>query len=102
MVEAFTDYPIACLGDAKHRPAPICKCVTLTWDRSKYCDVLVYFMDQDGDPMGYVTSFKRFYLYKNETRYEPGIKFSDEELSALPWGLANADLRGLRQQARHP
>lgn len=89
MIEAFTDYPITHLNDAAHQPAPIRKCVILTWDRSKYCDVLVYFMDEEGDLMGHVTSFKQFYLYKNNARYESGIKFSDEELSALPWGLAN-------------
>jgi hypothetical protein len=66
MFDAYTDYPIEGLDDTAGEKAPIRKCTILTWDRNKYCDVLVYFVDGDGDLRGYVTNFKQFYLYKNE------------------------------------
>ncbi len=85
MLEAFTDYPIPTYGDEDNKVAPIRKCLILTWDRNKYCDVLVYQVDEDGDLRGTVVSFKQFYLYKNEARYDNAQQFTDEELKALPW-----------------
>jgi hypothetical protein len=85
MLDAFTDYPITELGDIEFEKAPIRKCTILTWDRNKYCDVLVYFVDKDGDLRGHVTSFKQFYLYKNESRIDDGVQFTDDELKTLPW-----------------
>ena len=44
MLDAYTDYPFEELGDTANEKAPIRKCTILTWDRNKYCDVLVYFV----------------------------------------------------------
>ena len=85
MLDAFTDYPIECYGDVAGEKAPIRKCTILTYDRNKYCDVLVYQVDKDGDLRGTVVNFKLFYLYKNEASYDDGILFTYEELETLPW-----------------
>jgi hypothetical protein len=85
MLDAFTDYPIPSYGDVEGKEVPIRKCTILTWDRNKYCDVLVYEVDQDGDLRGTVVNFKCFYLYKNEARLDDGIQFTDEELKTLTW-----------------
>ncbi len=80
MLDAFTDYPIPSYGDVAGKQAPIRKATILTYDRNKYCDVLVYQVDEDGDLRGTVVNFKQFYLYKNEARLDDGIPFTDEEL----------------------
>ena len=85
MIDAFTDYPFPSCGDIAGQPAPIRKCTILTWDCNKYCDILVYFVDSDGDARGYVDSIKSRYIYKNEARNDDGVTFSDDELKALPW-----------------
>jgi hypothetical protein len=85
MLDAYTDYPIEAFGDEPNKIAPIRKCTILTWDRNKYCDVLVYMIDEDGDLRGHITDFKQFYLYKNEARIDDGIQFDDGELNTLPW-----------------
>ena len=85
MLDAYTDYPIDKLGDIEFEKAPIRKCAILTWDRNKYCDVLVYFVDEDGDLRGCITNFKQWYLYKNEARLDDGIQFTDDELKTLSW-----------------
>lgn len=85
MLDAYTDYPITALGDTEFEKAPIRKCTILTWDRNKYCDVLVYFVDEDGDLRGHITNFKQFYLYKNEARIDDGVQFTDDELNTLSW-----------------
>lgn len=85
MLDAFTDYPISTFGDIEGEKAPIRRATILTYDRNKYCDVLVYQVDEDGDLRGTVVNFKQFYLYKNESRLDGGIQFSDEELKTLCW-----------------
>ena len=85
MLDAFTDYPIPSYGDVEGKQAPIRKATILTYDRNKYCDVLVYQVDEDGDLRGTVVNFKQFYLYKNEARLDDGIQFTDEELETLPF-----------------
>jgi hypothetical protein len=85
MLDAYTDYPIEKLGIIELEKVPIRKCTILTWDRSKYCDVLVYFVDEDGDLRGHITNFKQWYLYKNEARLDDGVQFTDDELKTLPW-----------------
>jgi hypothetical protein len=85
MLDAFTDYPIPSYGDVEGEKAPIRKATILTYDRNKYCDVLVYQIDGDGDLRGTVVNFKCFYLYKNEARLDDGIQFTDEELKTLPF-----------------
>jgi len=89
MLDAFTDYPIPSYGDKDGEEAPIRRATILTYDRNKYCDVLVYQVDKDGDLRGTVVNFKQFYLYKNEARLDgwgpEGIQFTDEELETLPW-----------------
>jgi hypothetical protein len=85
MLDAFTDYPFEELNDTAGEKAPIRKCTILTWDRNKYCDVLVYFVDGDGDLRGHITNFKQWYLYKNEARLDDGVQFTDDELKTLSW-----------------
>ena len=84
MLDAFTDYPIPSYGDIEGEKAPIRRATILTYDRNKYCDVLVYQVDKDGELRGTVVNFKRCYLYKNEARLDKGIQFTDEELKTLP------------------
>lgn len=79
MLDAYTDYPI------EFEKAPVRKCNILTWDRRKYCDVLVYFVDEDGDLRGHHTNFKQWYLYKNKARLDDGVQFTDDELKTLSW-----------------
>ena len=90
MLDAFTDYPIECYGDVAGKPAPIRKATILTYDRNKYCDVLVYQVDKDGDLRGTVVNFKLFYLYKNEASYDGGILFTYAELETLPWTVVSS------------
>ena len=88
MLDAFTDYPIPSYGDIEGKKAPIRRATILTYDRNKYCDVLVYQVDGDGDLRGTVINFKQFYLYKSykeEPRHHEYIQFTDEELKTLPW-----------------
>ena len=85
MLDAFTDYPIPSYGDIDGQEAPIRRATILTCDRNKYCDVLVYQVDKDGDLRGTVVNFKCGYLYKNEARHHEYIQFTDEELKTLPW-----------------
>ena len=85
MLDAFTDYPIECYGDVAGEKAPIRRATILTYDRNKYCDVLVYQVDEDGDLRGTVVNFKCSYLYKNEARLDGDILFTYKELETLPW-----------------
>ena len=89
MFPAYTDYPIHNIyddiNDTDDFLAPIRKITILTYDRNKYCDVLVFFTDSDGDERATVTSIKAGYCYKNEARYDEGIPFSYDELITLPW-----------------
>ena len=89
MFPAYTDYPIHNIyddiNDTDDALAPIRKVTILTYDRSKYCDVLVFFTDSDGDERATVTSIKAGYCYKNEARYDDGIPFDYDELITLPW-----------------
>lgn len=89
MFDAYTDYPIHNIyddiNDTDDVLEPIRKCKILTYDRNKYCDVLVFFTDSDGDERAKVTSIKSGYLYKNKARLEDGITFTYDELLTLPW-----------------
>ena len=85
VLDAYTDYPFEKLNDTVGEEAPIRKCTILTWDRNKYCDVLVYFVDGDGDLRGHINNIKQFYLYKNEARIDDGEQFGDDELKTLSW-----------------
>ena len=85
MIDAYTDYPITEYGDIEGEIAPIRKVKILTYDHDKYCDVMVYQVDDDGDLRATITNFKAGYLYKNEARLKGGIIFTDKELETLPW-----------------
>ena len=85
MIDAYTDYPITEYGDIENQIAPIRKVKILTYDRNKYCGVMVYQVDDDGDLRATVTNFKAGYLYKNEARLDEGILFTYKELETLPW-----------------
>ncbi len=85
MFDAFTDYPVDVYDGNDDELAPIRKCKILTYDRDRYCDVLVFYTDSDGDERAIVTNFKAGYIYKNEARYDDGETFTDDELITLPW-----------------
>ena len=89
MFDAFTDYPIHNIyndiNDTDDTLAPVRKCKLLTYDRNKYCDVLVFYTDSDGDERAVVSNIKSGYCYKNEARYENGETFTYDELITLPW-----------------
>ena len=85
MFDAFTDYPIHNINDTDGTLAPIRKCKILTYDRNKYCDVLVFFTDTDGDERAIVASIKSGYCYKNEARFDDAVAFTYDELMTLPW-----------------
>lgn len=85
MIDAYTDYPITEYGDIENEIAPIRKVKILTYDRDKYCEVMVFQVDDDGNLRDIITSFKACYLYKNEARLEEGILFTDKEIETLPW-----------------
>lgn len=72
----FTDYPIAELGDALGKIAPVRPCKALAWDGDKYADVEVE---------GIKTNFKVGYLYPKAQRCGEGPSI-DPEL--LPIGLS--------------
>ena len=84
MFDAFTDYPIDNLF-TDDEVTPVRKCKLLTYDRNKYCDVLVFYTDSDGDERAVISNIKSGYCYKNEARYENGETFTYDELITLPW-----------------
>jgi len=89
MFDAFTDYPIHNIyndiNDTDDTLAPVRKCKLLTYDRNKYCDVLVFYTDSDGDERAVVSNIKAGYCYKNEARLDDGELFTYDELITLPW-----------------
>ena len=80
MFSAYTDYPIHNIyddiNDTDDALAPIRKVTILTYDRNKYCDVLVFFTDTDGDARAKVAQIKAGYCYKNEASFNDCIPFS--------------------------
>ena len=80
MIEAYTDYPIIAYGDVPGEKAPIRRATILTYDGNKYCDVLVYQVDENGNSQSVCDNFKRWYLYKNKSRFDGGVQFNDDEL----------------------
>jgi len=89
MLPAYTDYPIDSIfddiNDTNEFVAPVRKIIILTFDRNKYCDVLVFFTDSNGDERATIAHIKAGYCYKNEARNYAGITFDYDELTALPW-----------------
>ena len=59
MIECFTDYPIATLGDAPGKMAPVRKAIAMSYDGNKYCRVQI----EDE-----VLEIKAGYLYTNPVR----------------------------------
>jgi hypothetical protein len=84
MFDAYTDYPFELCGDKENKETPIRKVKILTYDRNKYCDILVYFTDCFGDYRGHLDNIKAGYLYKNEARFNEAQFFAIEELETLP------------------
>lgn len=62
-LECWTDYPIAELGDAPHKLAPIRRCRAISWDGDKYAVVEVE---------GVLTDLKVGYLYPRVQRCGEG------------------------------
>jgi hypothetical protein len=75
MIDAWTDYPIAALGDEPYKDAPIRKVRVLAYDRNKYCAVEVG---------GFRISIKAGYLYTRPARAIEAPRLPREALDALP------------------
>lgn len=78
-VQAWTDYPIAELGDSSGKIAPIRLCRVLAYDRNKYCVIRL------GELM--VPGIKRCYLYKRRGRVGRVPVVTDRQLKKLPAAL---------------
>lgn len=74
-MQAWTDYPISQLGDEPHAEAPVRECTILSYDRDKYCRVLI---------QGVTTSIKRGYLYGKKGRSGEVSHLSHYQLRRLP------------------
>jgi hypothetical protein len=74
-VRAWTDYPIAELGDAPGKLAPIRLVNVTAWDRDKYCSVEI---------AGAHELVKRCYLYKQRGRVGKARRISKRQLRKLP------------------
>lgn len=59
-MKAWTDYPIIELSDEAGKPAPVRECRILSWDRDKYCRVVV---------SDVTVLIKTGYLYRRKGRY---------------------------------
>ena len=70
MIKAYTDYPFPELGD-EGGLGPVRHCEILTWDRDKYCTILVFYVNEDGDVMGHIANIKQHYLFKTSTPSRP-------------------------------
>jgi hypothetical protein len=68
VLDAYTDYPFTEIGDTENQTAPIRRIKILSYDWKKYCTILVYFEDKDGDVRAVVSSCKSGYLYKRPVR----------------------------------
>lgn len=67
-MKAWTDYPITQLGDRPHAEAPVREVEIISYDRNKYCQVLVG---------GVIDSIKRGYIYRKPGRYRE-VRIVDE------------------------
>lgn len=87
-MKAWTDYPIAALGDAYGVEAPVRECIILDYDGNKYCRVRVGTC---------VAEFKRFYLYTKPGRIGEVPEVTHAEAMAA---RHKAQARRRRQAAR--
>jgi hypothetical protein len=86
MIDAYTDYPFDIFEDTDKNESTIRKCMILTYDRNKYCDVMIFFTDGDGDERATIREVKAGYCYLNPVRLGDGeITFNHEYLCTLPW-----------------
>lgn len=89
VLDAYTDYPFEKLGDPLRdttgKNTPIRKCMILSYDGNKYCDIIVYYLDEYGRLRSHIDNIKQFYLYKNEEYFDNGIQFTYAELETLPF-----------------
>jgi hypothetical protein len=74
-MRAWTDYPIAGLGDPPGVIAPIRLVNVLTWDRDRYCVI---------ECAGEHEVVKRCYLYKQRGRVGNARPVSTSQLRKLP------------------
>ena len=73
-MEAYTDYPFTFLGDIPHNEAPIRKCIVITYDGNKYCDILVE---------GHRTNIKAGYIYTKPGRCGEVPILNHRDLSSI-------------------
>lgn len=74
-MRAWTDYPIAELGDAPGKLAPIRLVEVTAWDRDKYCVIEV---------AGAIECVKRGYLYRQRGRIGKARRVTKSQLRKLP------------------
>ena len=76
ILKAWTDYPIAELGDEPGKEAPVRECTPLRYDNDKYCAVLVE---------GVLTNFKAGYLYTAPGRLGEVPKLNPNLINQWRW-----------------
>jgi hypothetical protein len=74
-MRAWTDYPLAGLGDAPGKIAPIRLVNVLSYDGNKYCEI---------ECAGTLDLVKRCYLYKQRGRAGKARPVSNRQLKKLP------------------
>jgi len=74
-MRAWTDYPIAELGDAPYVEAPVRECEILSYDGNKYCKILV---------AGVRVEVKAGYLYSKPGRLGKTPKVRVRTLESPP------------------
>ena len=73
-MKAWTDYPIAELGDTPGQEAPVRECEVISYDGDKYCDVIVN---------GVRLSIKCGYLYSAPGRFDEAPRVRERALDQL-------------------
>lgn len=72
---AYTDYPFEFLGDTPNWCGPIREIEVLSYDRNKYCRIIVE---------GWYAEIKRGYIYQQPGRLLEVDQVSEEDLGKLP------------------
>ncbi len=74
-MKAWTDYPFTQLGDTAYKKAPIREIDVISYDRNKYCKIVVCGIDEE---------IKAGYVYQSEGRCGEAPPITSAQLHALP------------------
>ena len=74
-MKVFTDYPVIQLGDTAGEEAPVREADVISYDRDKYCEIIVE---------GIALCIKAGYLYTEKGKYGTVPAVSVAELEKLP------------------